>query len=519
MPPRRTLLLLLAALAPAWAGCAPAPPSAPSAPVAERTVERAYYPGPGDGWERRSPAEAGMDPRLLDEAVEFARENETPWPTDLRAALQESLARGPHGEIVGPVRDRGEPNGLIVRDGYIVAEWGPTERVDMTFSISKSYLATLAGLALDAGLIRDVHNPVRAYVPDTLFAGRNAPITWDHLLRQTSEWEGTLWDKPDVADRREGRDRTLNAPGTFWEYNDVRVNLTALALLHVWDRPLPEVLEERIMDPIGASPTWQWHGYRNSYLELDGERVQSVSGGGHWGGGVWISARDHARFGLLHLRNGRWEDRQLLSAEWIRRATTPGELKPTYGYLWWLNTDRELFPSAPASSYFALGAGTNLIWIDPEHDLVAVVRWIDNGQTDEFIRRVMASLEAGAVGRPAAPDGRASLQRVPAANPYAPTLFHPIVSASGHPLLRCKSRCGKGISISPSRKALSMAKRRSLAVCGWSSGSGSQTSRAKSSDDSPKLVNHTRGGGFSSTLEFSRATRSSMSRTWSVSDP
>lgn len=383
--------LVAAALPLAGAGCAVAPP------VAERPASIAYVPAE-DEWEHRPPAALGMDSARLAEAVAFARANETSWPTELRQALAESsLTEGPYNEIVGPLKDRGGPAGMVVRNGYVAAEWGDTRRVDLTFSVSKSYLATLAGLALDAGLIRGLSDPVRAYVPDTLFAGRNAPITWHQLLNQTSEWEGTLWEKPDLADRRAGKDRTLNAPGTFWEYNDVRVNLAALALLHVWDRALPRVLEERVMDPIGASDTWEWHGYRNSYVELNGDTVQSVSGGAHWGGGVWASTRDHARFGLLHARRGRWGDRQLLSERWIGLATAPTDLKPTYGYFWWLNTDRKLFPSAPETSFFALGAGSNVIWVDPELDLVAVVRWIDNREIDAFISRVMAAVDSPAM--------------------------------------------------------------------------------------------------------------------------
>ena len=334
-----------------------------------------------------------MDSARLAEAVTFAAANETSWPRDIAAAIRSSgLGEGPYGEIVGPVRDRGDPAGLILRDGYIVAEWGDTRRADITFSIAKSYLATVAGLALDRGLIRSVHDPVGRYVREGFEGPRNAQITWHQLLTQTSEWEGTLWEMPDLADRRAGRDRTLQQPGTFWEYNDVRVNQTALALLRVWERPLPEVLREYVMNPIGATDTWEWHGYRNSFVEVKGRRVQSVSGGSHWGGGMFISTRDHARFGLLHLRGGRWGNRQILSPEWVRTAVTPSPLKPTYGYLWWLNTERALYPSIPASSFFALGAGTNLIWVDPEHDLVAVVRWIDNRQVDGFLQRVAAAI-------------------------------------------------------------------------------------------------------------------------------
>ena len=61
--------------------------------------------------------------------------------------------------------------------------------------------------------------------------------------------------------------------------------MLALAALHVWRRPLPQVLRDMVMNPIGASNTWRWHGYENSWVVIDGLNVQSVSGGGHWGGG------------------------------------------------------------------------------------------------------------------------------------------------------------------------------------------------------------------------------------------
>jgi CubicO group peptidase (beta-lactamase class C family) len=283
----------------------------------------------------------------------------------------------------------------VLRNGYIVAEWGDTRRVDMTFSVAKSYLSTTAGLAFDRGLIRDLHEPVGRLVQDGGFDGeRNGAITWHQLLTQTSEWEGTLWDKPDVADRRAGRDRALQAPGTFWEYNDVRVNRTALALLRVWRKPLPDVLRDEVMTPIGASNTWEWHGYRNSTVTVDGRPMESVSGGGHWGGGVWASTRDHARFGYLFLRRGEWNGRRLLSEKWIDLATTPTPIKPVYGYMWWLNTGQEQFPAATPRSFFALGAGGNVIWIAPELDVVVVIRWLDGRQTNEFMRRVVAAVAA-----------------------------------------------------------------------------------------------------------------------------
>ena len=355
-----------------------------------------YYP-PSGSWETRTPALAGMDAAKLQAAVDYAEGHlTTQIGEDPGEYLTERFRGIPHQEMVGPTAPRGDVNGIVLKDGYIVAEWGDTDREDMTFSVTKSYLSTVAGLAWDDGLIGDLNHPIGDYVADGTFATEhNAQITWHNLLQQTSEWEGTLWGKPDIADRREGIDRELQVPGTFWEYNDVRVNLMAYSLLHLFRRPLPEILKERIMDPIGASVDWRWHGYETSWTEIDGQRMQSVSGGGHWGGGFFIDTRDHARFGLLAQRGGLWEGEQLVSEQWFERATTPTDIKSDYGYMWWLNTGRELFPAAPASAFFALGAGsTNVIFIDREHGIVTVTRWVDGGEhVNEFIRLVLESLD------------------------------------------------------------------------------------------------------------------------------
>jgi CubicO group peptidase (beta-lactamase class C family) len=334
-----------------------------------------------------------MDSARLAAAIAFADSADLGWPTDLAEQIRRTTAREPYPEILGPTKDRARTNGVVTRHGYIVAEWGDTRQVDMTFSVAKSYLATVAGLAFDRGLIPDLHAPEGQLVRDGGFDGsRNSRITWHMHLNQTSEWEGTLWDKPDRADRRLGYDRALGEPGTVWEYNDVRVNRLSLSLLRLFRRPLPEVLKESIMDPIGASDGWVWHGYRNSFVEIEGRRIQSVSGGGHWGGGVWASTRDHARFGLLMLRRGAWDGRRLLSERWIDLATTPTPLRPVYGYMWWLNTDRKQFPAASARSFFALGSGGNVIWIDPELDLVVVTRWLAQGKINDFMRLVSESV-------------------------------------------------------------------------------------------------------------------------------
>jgi CubicO group peptidase (beta-lactamase class C family) len=359
-----------------------------------------YFPERFD-WQKRTPEQAGFAAAALDEAIKFSVAHENPAPRDLALA---HLARAsePFDALIGPTKERGAVNGLIVRNGYIVVEWGDTTRVDMTYSVSKTFLSTVVGLAWQKGLIHDVNDKVRDYMPpdvDLFEAPHNQSITWDHLLRQTSDWQGTLWGKPDWADRPEGKpeewtNRKLYEPGTRYKYNDVRVNVLALAALHVIRRPLPDVLRQEIMEPIGASSTWRWHGYDNSWIELDGYRVQSVSGGGHWGGGMFISARDLARFGYLFLRDGKWKDRQLVSEQWIAMARTPGSVNETYGYMnWFLNTGRKPMPAAPESSVTFRGNGQNIVYLDWQNDLVVIVRWIStDAALNEFIAGVLGSI-------------------------------------------------------------------------------------------------------------------------------
>jgi CubicO group peptidase (beta-lactamase class C family) len=382
--------------------------------------QQSYFPAKGD-WERRPPEQLGLNPSLIQEAVAFAQANENPAPRDLHLNHQITFGREPYGEAIGPLKERGPQTGIIVRRGYIVAEWGEPERIDPTFSVAKSFLSATVGLAFDRGLIRSVDDRVARYMAPVLVLGprdelpntsggwsppsqlfepfdgpHNSLITWDHLLRQTSDWEGTLWGKPDWADRpaaapAEWVDRPRHVPGTTYEYNDVRVNLLALAALNVWRRPLPQVLKELIMDPIGASDAWRWYGYDNSWILLDGVPVQSVSGGTHWGGGLFLDAFDQARFGLLTLHRGTWEGRRILSEAWIARSLTPTPAQPTYGFMnWYLNQDLRQVPAGSPTAFVHVGAGSNLVYVDPEHDLVIVTRWITpagmNGVVDRVLR-------------------------------------------------------------------------------------------------------------------------------------
>ncbi len=360
-------------------------------------VKKGYFPPKGE-WKTIKPEAVGVNAKLLQQAVEFAKSKGWTESKDLDEAITKSFSREPYFSILGPTKKRGDACGLIIKNGYIIAEWGDTRRVDMTFSVTKSYLSTTAGLALDAGLLASVQDPVQRYVTDGKFdSEHNAKITWEHLLQQTSDWQGELWDRYDWADRPSRKDtwdnvrkRELHEPGSHFKYNDVRVNLLAYCLLQVWRRPLPVILREKIMDPIGASSTWRWHGYKNSWVLVDGLKVQSVSGGGHWGGGMFINTRDQARFGLLFLRNGKWGKKQLISQRWIKMLQQPAKANPRYGYMWWLNTGKNVTADVP-ESYYAAGFGGNFIIVIEKYDLLIVVRWTPDA--GGVIKRIMAALK------------------------------------------------------------------------------------------------------------------------------
>jgi len=380
-----------------------------------------YYPERSN-WETKAPEALGITASTIEKTIATARAAESPNPRSMEENHYKTFGKEPFGDGIGPFEDRGEQTGIIIYKGYKVAEWGSPLKPDMTHSVAKSFLSAVVGLAVDAQLIRSVQDPVHSYVPPielfqpepvskpaSLFnqpellhpfeTVHNKTITWESMLRQTSDWEGTLWGKPDWADRpdpdsKKWLNRIRYQQGTVFEYNDVRVNALALAATSVFRQPLPQVLKKNIMDPIGASNTWRWTGYRNAWIVLDGNPVQSVSGGGHWGGGMFIHAEDMARFGLLTLRKGKWKDQQILSESWIHQSTTPGLANKEYGYMnFYLNTDQKLIPGAPVESFVHLGNGNNVVYVDPINDLVVVLRWVTQKGMIDTISTLLEGLK------------------------------------------------------------------------------------------------------------------------------
>jgi CubicO group peptidase (beta-lactamase class C family) len=183
---------------------------------------------------------------------------------------------------------------------------GEPARADLTFSVAKTYLGLLAGVAQGQGLLPDEDEPVAARLPGTGFddSERNRAVTWAQLLSQTSEWEGTSFGLPtrSTAGARWRRTRAPR-PGPQGRRPSAA---GAGQLLGIQRRahqpararpaaslppPLPEVFLEQLLRPLGGGDGFAWRGYDDAWVELSGVgRVQSVPGGTHWGRGVSISA-------------------------------------------------------------------------------------------------------------------------------------------------------------------------------------------------------------------------------------
>ena len=366
---------------------------APTYAQATAGRQEPYYP-PAGTWAKKTPAELGLDPAKLADAVTYAQTRESNRAMDF--SDQEKI----FGTLLGSVpTKRAKTNGVVIYKGYVVAEFGDTTWVDPTYSVAKSMMSTVAALAMRDGKITNLDTPVGTSVKDGGYdSPRNAQVTWKMHLQQETEWEGSMFGKKDdfvgaeAFGDGERKPRELKRPGTFYEYNDVRINRLGMSLLQTFRKPVPEVFRDEVMDVIGASNSWKWVPYHNSYVTIDGKKMPSVSGGTRWGGGVWINSWDMARFGYLWLRGGKWGDKQVVPADYVKAAVAPSANGPDYGYLWWLNRSGKNYPGLPANVYGARGAGSNTILISPDHDLVVVWRW-HAGNEAEFAKRVIAAIK------------------------------------------------------------------------------------------------------------------------------
>jgi len=246
-------------------------------------------------------------------------------------------------ELMDFIKKNGGGSGLIIRNGFLVWQWGDVDRMYSVASCTKSFTSTVVGLAIDDGKCR-LQDYAKNYLPE-LKKGKDANIKIVHLLSMTSGY---------------GRNAE---PETEWRYSESGVHILGKIATRLHRDSMNNILKRRIMKPIGVKH-FEWR--------QTGQLVNGIpiSGGGS---GISISAIDFARFGYLFLQNGRLNDKQLISEHWVKQATkTSQSLNPKYGMLWWVNT-YGWWKGVPKDSYCALGANAqSILWICPSLRIVTV---------------------------------------------------------------------------------------------------------------------------------------------------
>jgi CubicO group peptidase (beta-lactamase class C family) len=303
----------------------------------ERATARAVYPG--ETWEYApTPQALGWSPEKLARARAYA--------------------------------DRiGSAAVMIVDDGIVVDAWGDVTRNYMCHSMRKSLVSALYGIYVAEGKIDTSRTLQELHINDYthLTKTEKQATVADLLKARSGVYIPAAGEAPSMKALRP--ERGSHPPGTFWYYNNWDFN----ALGTIFDQETGEeniyqAFKERIADPIGMQDFYP------ERLHYD-----YVPYSMHPYYGFRMSARDLARFGLLFLRGGRWEDEEIVPAEWVKESTSDhSQIGPHsgYGYMWWTGTQDGLFPNVQVKeySYYASGWGGHNVIVLPYRDLVIVHR-------------------------------------------------------------------------------------------------------------------------------------------------
>ena len=253
---------------------------------------------------------------------------------------------------------------MIVDQGYIVAEWGDTFRRVNCHSVRKSFLSALYGIYVDEGKIDLTKSLMQLGIDDRqkLTAEEKKAKVSDLLKARSGVYHPAAYETK--AMKRKRPTRSSHTPNTFYYYNNWDFNALGTIFEQETKEKTFEAFKKRIADPIGMN-----------FRVRDGRYIREKSSI-HPAYPFWMSARDRARFGLLYLRNGKWENRQIISKSWIEESTTPFSHAGKgigYGYMWWVSPGQwHLGNKIHGKAYSARGHWGQYIVIFPEYDLIVV---------------------------------------------------------------------------------------------------------------------------------------------------
>jgi CubicO group peptidase (beta-lactamase class C family) len=287
-------------------------------------------------------------------------------------------------------------NGIIVvRNGYIAYEryyngYGPDDTHHLS-SVTKSVISALIGIAIDTGYIKNVDQKVLDFFPEYHSdAGAGAhdnqkwAITIRHLLTMTAPYPFEDWHEPldKMCMQPDWVKYTLDMLGqkgnigTF-KYSSAGAHLLSAIITRSTGKSAREFAGERLFKPIGMKVIPDHEMKSFGFEDLFGKNVKgwvkdpNDNSTGGWG--LTLTPRDMARFGFLYLNRGVWDNKQVISRDWVDESTSShsetwiNESIAKYGYLWWLcEEDSSL-------AYLALGDGGNVICCIPEKDIVVAI--------------------------------------------------------------------------------------------------------------------------------------------------
>ncbi len=303
-------------------------------------------------WEIDAPEAHGFDPVKLQEAADWAEHPDSKESDSL----------------------------IVIQDGYIVLEryWNGMDQYTpkQVWSVTKSFASTLVGIAQYQGFL-DINEPVANYIPE--WAGTESEsVTIRNLLSGDSgrfwDFKGDFfvlfgWTPDDVTQFAIERGQQYE-PGNTWQYNQMAMQCLDRVMSVATGQSTVSFAQEYLFDPLGMAHT---------IAELDPTGQMLLP----WG--ISATARDMARLGHLWLNGGMWNGEQILSPEYIEEATSPNEVNPAYGYMWWLNPDGgwiqsvtlepqegKYLPDAPPDIFTAAGSGGQMIMVSPSENMVIV---------------------------------------------------------------------------------------------------------------------------------------------------
>ncbi len=308
-------------------------------PAAQTQPEPDYWPT--EGWRTTTPEEQGMDSETLAKMIEAIQQEQLPL---------HSL--------------------LIVRNGYLVGEIYAypytAGQVHILQSVTKSVIGALAGIAIEQGTIKDIHQPLFSLIPDenvsnldedkkaitlenvlTLTAGLDCPEdpALGKPIMQTSEnWVDFMLDQPMVS-----------RPGEKFNYCTGEAHILSAILQKATGISTRSFANQVLFSQIGIGPVTE---------TLWPSDPQGVTLGGY---GLSLTPQQMAKFGYLFLNQGKWGSKTVIPSQWVKASTTnhnQGDGKKGYGYLWWIDPKGKW--------YAALGRNGQHIFVYPDENMVVV---------------------------------------------------------------------------------------------------------------------------------------------------